>query len=299
MQNTYFTNVADVAVSNYGVAYLNKSLASFAAIGVNASPNAEKPGATIKVYYANSASAVATFNGTYTPSNPNLEGKSIGLKHLVATFALYDADVMDGEGVSSQFQQIANVYLDSLAVAANTEILNPFTASANAGTNTSLSASLWSYNALVTMSLNAGTANWPKDGQNNLILTPTAYSKIVVELKDNYHIQEAASNGTVARAAGFNLIESTNIPGAGGAGTTIGLAFRPGGAALAMRPVLVDALGNKSDISQAVLTTETGLPFTYKSWFEPIYGKRIFVFETQVGSVALDKNRVMRLENLG
>lgn len=262
MANT-LTDLKDIRVSQAALMPWMQTLLPLSAFSTNFSADAADHLDTVKVPIIGAPSAASDFAGDYTQDADSqastvsvvLDRHKYKTVHLSATEMATMAVPLLDKLVANAAQQLAQDVLR--------DILSEVTA-ANYGEPgiPALAAEDFSYKSIIKLREACARSNMPSD-QRSLIVDSGYFSALLAdEIVARSHVPALAQSGVVdariTRMAGFDMYETTCIPGNGE--NLVGLAAHPSGLAVAMRYLEPVA---SYDEAGAVTDPVTGLTFGY------------------------------------
>lgn len=283
MANTINSSLNGTLITQAALEAFTGSFAPMNAFTTDFDPAPASKSDTIHVPYVPLASAATDFvaaNG-YTRQDSTISKKTITLnKHKFVSWYLTDVEASKSPAISLERFGAQKGY--QLAKAVFTDVMSAVTAANFGAAAFTGAANTFDYSDVVDIKDACDTADMPSTPRS-LVLSSTYYNSLLKDtvVKDlSAYGSNANQTGQVARLAGFNLADSTLIPG--NAENLVGMACYPSAIVVAMR--YLNPLGGGGDgVYRAIADNNTGITLGYREFYDNDKGARVAVLEAFYG----------------
>lgn len=287
MANTLTTLTHTILAQRIMEAFL-KIIAPIRAFATDFSAEAVERGDKVKVAYVSGGYSANDYNGTYLVQDSTAEGKDVTInKRKYVSWGLTTENLATMPQLSMEMfiAQKAN----ALAEAFLSDIWSVITNANYGAAAFTGAASGFDADDVIDIREKCVAAHWPAN-LRALILDETYITAL---LKDNA-IQDASASGTtdpliegsIRRLAGFNLFESTLVPG--NSENLVGFACLPDAIYVAGRTLIPDDAAQRAGLMVEVVSdpSESGLSMVLRDWFDNDTDTHKKVLEINYGYIA-------------
>lgn len=283
MANT-LTNLTHTILAQRILNAFTAMIAPIRAFGLNFSDEAVQRGDKVKVLQITAADAAKDWNGSYITQDADAEGLDITInKRKYVSWGLQTEDLATqpqlelDRFVEQKAFQLAKAFLQDVW----SQVTNAnYGAAAFTG-----AANTFDTDDIIDIRGVCQAADWPA-GMRSLILDDTYVTNALKDasLKDASASGSTASlrEGSMGRVAGFDIFESTLIPG--NSENLVGFAAHPDAMLIATRTLIPSSKADDAGVDVEVISDEdSGLAMVSKSWHDTAHDTDIHTLEINYG----------------